>query len=71
MCDDLESALAALFTGGKGGRSVVTKGAPQPAVEVASAEAAPARCAPGNVTPDLQGAAVHYYRALQALRHGD
>jgi hypothetical protein len=26
---------------------------------------------PGNVTPDLQGAASHYNRASQALRHGD
>jgi uncharacterized membrane protein (UPF0182 family) len=68
MGDDLESTLAALFTGGKSGPPVVTKGAPQPAVEVA---VAPVGAAPGNVTPDLQGAAAHYNRALQALRQGD
>jgi uncharacterized membrane protein (UPF0182 family) len=68
MGDDLESTLAALFTGGKSGPPVVTKGAPQPAVEVA---AVPVGAAPGNVTPDLQGAAAHYNRALQALRQGD
>jgi uncharacterized protein len=49
MGDDLESTLAALFTGGKSGAPVVTKSVPQPTVE----------------------AAVHYSRALQALRHGD
>jgi uncharacterized membrane protein (UPF0182 family) len=68
MGDDLESTLAALFTGGKNGPPVVTKGAPQPAVEFA---AVPVGAAPGNVTPDLQGAAAHYNRALQALRQGD
>jgi uncharacterized membrane protein (UPF0182 family) len=68
MGDDLESTLAALFTGGKSGPPVITKGAPQPAVEVA---AVPVGAAPGNVTPDLQGAAAHYNRALQALRLGD
>ena len=68
MGDDLESTLAALFTGGKSGPSVVTKGAPQPAVEVT---AVPIGAAPGNVTPDLQDAAAHYNRALQALRQGD
>jgi uncharacterized protein len=67
MGDDLESTLAALFTGGKSGPSVVT-GAPQPAVEVA---AVPVGAAPGNVTPDLQSAAAHYNRALQALQQGD
>jgi len=68
MGDDLESTLAALFTGGKSGPPVVTKGAPPPAVEVA---AVPVGAAPGNVPPDLQGAAAHYNRALQALRQGD
>jgi uncharacterized membrane protein (UPF0182 family) len=68
MGDDLESTLAALFTGGKSGPPVLTKGAPQPAVEVA---AVPVGAAPGNVTPDLQGAAAHYNRALQALRQGN
>jgi len=68
MGDDLESTLAALFTGGKSGPPVVTTGAPPPAVEVA---AVPVGAAPGNVTPDLQGAAAHYNRALQALRQGD
>ncbi len=67
MGDDLESTLAALFTGGKTGPPLVTKGAPQPAVVAA----APAGVPPGNVTPDLQGAAAHYNRALQALRQGD
>jgi uncharacterized protein len=68
MGDHLESTLAALFTGGKSGPPVITKGAPQPAVEVA---AVPVGAAPGNVTSDLQGAAAHYNRALQALRRGD
>jgi len=68
MGDDLESTLAALFTGGKSGPPVIAKGTPQAAVEVLEA---PAGAAPGNVTPDLQGAAAHYDRALQALRQGD
>ena len=53
MGDDLESTLAALFTGGKSGPPVLTKGAPQPAVEVA---AVPVGATPGNVTPDLHTA---------------
>jgi hypothetical protein len=68
MGDALESTLAALFTGGKSGPPVLTKGAPQPAVEVA---AVPVGATPGNVTPELHGAAAHYNRALQALRQGD
>jgi uncharacterized protein len=73
MGDDLESTLAALFTGTKNAAPIVTKGAPppQPAVVVAAARAGSARAVPGKVTPDLQGAASHYNRALQALRHGD
>jgi uncharacterized membrane protein (UPF0182 family) len=67
MGDDLESTLAALFTGGKSVPPVVTTGASQaPVVATASAGAAH-----GNVSPDLQGAAAHYNRALQALRQGD
>ncbi len=62
MGDDLESTLAALFTGAKRTPPVVTKAAPQPAAIAA---------APGNLTPDLQVAAVHYKLALQALRQGD
>jgi uncharacterized membrane protein (UPF0182 family) len=73
MGDDLESTLAALFTGTKNGAPVVAKSAPPPqaAVVVAAARAASAGAAPGNVTSDLQGAASHYNRASQALRHGD
>jgi uncharacterized protein len=73
MGDDLESTLAALFTGTRNGAPVVTKSAPPPraAVVVAAARAASAGAAPGNVKPDLQGAASHYNRASQALRHGD
>jgi hypothetical protein len=67
MGDDLESTLAALFTGGKSGPPVVTTGASQPAVIAA----APTGAAAGKVTPDLQGAVAHYNRALQALRQGD
>jgi uncharacterized membrane protein (UPF0182 family) len=65
MGEDLESTLAALLTGTKNGAPVVTKSAPPPqaAVVVATARAASAGAAPGNVTPDLQGAASHYNRA--------
>jgi hypothetical protein len=68
-----DDALAALFTGTKNAAPVVTKGAPppQPAVVVAAARAGSTRAVPGKVTPDLQGPASHYNRALQALRHGD
>ena len=73
MGDDLESTLAALFTGTKNAAPVVTKSTPppQPAVVAAAARAGSAGAVPGNVTPDLQGAASHYNRALQALRHGE
>src|SRR5690242_14179981 len=73
MGDDLESTLAALFTGTKNAAPVVTKSAPPPraAAVVAAARAASAGAAPGNVASELQGAASHYNRASQALRHGD
>jgi uncharacterized membrane protein (UPF0182 family) len=73
MGDDLESTLAALFTGTKNAAPMVTKSAPPPqrAGVAAAARAASAGAAPGNVTPDLQGAASHYNRALQALRLGE
>ena len=73
MGDDLESTLAALFTGTKNAAPVVTKSTPppQPAVVAAAARAGSAGAVPGNVTPDLRGAASHYNRALQALRHGE
>jgi uncharacterized membrane protein (UPF0182 family) len=71
MGDDLESTLAALFKGGKPAPVVAKTPTPppaQPAVEVATAqEPGAAAAASGN----LQGAAGHYNRALQALRQGD
>jgi uncharacterized membrane protein (UPF0182 family) len=71
MGDDLESTLAALFKGGKPAPVVAKTPTPppaQPAVEVATAQVpGAAAAASGN----LQGAAGHYNRALQALRQGD
>ena len=67
MGEDLDSTLAALFKGPGAGPPVVAK-APEPPVQVVSAQAPPVGA---TMPPDLRDAAEHYNRALKALRDGD
>jgi uncharacterized protein len=71
MGDDLESTLAALFKGGAPPAPVVAKTAPSTKSQVQMASAQPPPAPAGGTAPGVQNAAVHYNRALQALRQGD